>query len=245
MSNSRFLRVIGVAAVVSLSHAILASAAEPTAGPVPPGCESTPSNHSRLSSKDVVPPNSPTMLLENLKLAALSHWFEKDEFYDESFLKGLLGVTEIERTVVNSPGNPQRNPPPSTVENFRGRGKMTVPAKSGSSARTFEYRVFVGRALTGEIVNHYSRVLALFINDTYRPDAAEYYWAPSYADVSAVFGTGAPIDDRRLPRPSDAGVREDKEVFYRCEALTGAETLTGQFTKSGTLDTLEFDVATH
>jgi hypothetical protein len=190
----------------------------------PPSCVTVASSPDHLSASDVSVPTTPAMLLQNIKLAAQSHWFERSDLYDDTFIRALLGVNEIKRMILSTPGAKSAQMPPSEIEDFRGEGKFELIAPDGSS-HVFEYNFILSRALTGELTNHLFRQLLLYIGSYSAPGRVTL----SHNDVGAVFGRGVPPPPTDWNyHPTDGGVPPGEEVFYSCSIDGWTETLTAQ-----------------
>jgi len=163
------------------------------------------------------------MLLTNIKLAAQNHWFERSDLYDETFLRALLGATEIRRKVASTPGAKSAQMPPSEIEEFSGHEKFELTA-ADASPHVFEYEVILSRALTGELPNHLLRELRLYIISYSSPGRVTL----SHHEVSAIFGHGVPPVYKFDIQPTDGGVPPGEEVFYSCSTDDWTETLTAQ-----------------
>jgi hypothetical protein len=175
-----------------------------------PGCMATPNQITVLSSTDVTSPMTFATLLANIRLAAQSHWLERDDFYDERFLKKLFGAKTIQRQELSSPGSETIQMPPGTFDNFEihGRLKIGVPKWTAKQA---DYRLTVTRATTGELPGHVLRQLTLAVS------------ASLQQDVNEVWGFGT--HDGHFPHATDGGIAGDTLMFYKCQQAGWVETL--------------------
>lgn len=239
------MRLIALVCVATL---LMPNAAHGLAqAPGPASCADTPATPAHLSSADIAPPTSPAMLLENIKLAAQSRWFERDDFYDEGILKSFFGVAEIKRTVLSTPGFKGTQQPPSTIEDLRAHGKMALRATTQGSPQTFEYNLILGRALSGELPNHFSRQLWLYVvsYDESRRQRIAGNYALSYADAEAVFGRGVRMRPISGSAPTDGAPPARIYLFYQCQRPGGTTSITGKLGPGGSMSTLEFSVTSH
>jgi hypothetical protein len=183
---------------------------------------------------------SPLSLLQNIREAVESHWFETQSLYADDELKAMFGVMSLERHTVPMPAYPPMNRPAGMAEYIRANGRMPMPGGGGGGDKLqyLEYSLDLGRALSGELVNHLLRKMQIRISRYEQNDAPV-----SYQQVVLVFGKGTD-PGWSASRPTDGALPKASEIFYTCATKSGQESLIGEIDHDGTVDQIEFDVAT-
>jgi hypothetical protein len=194
------------------AHCPLTRAADPS------GCVETALQSADLRSADITSPKTYEMLLANIMLVAQSHWLEREDFYQESFLKKLFGAGTIKRQALSTPGSELANMPPGTFEDFEIFGRLAT-ANSTDRANGAKYQLGVTKAKTGELADHVVRQLRLSVV------------APglSLREVKDVWGFGVPPPKPKYGGATDGGTPPGTLIFYKCERADWVETLDVDF----------------
>jgi hypothetical protein len=132
--------------------------------------------------------------------------------YSEKWIRMLLGVRDIKRSDISSPGSTAANIPPGTYEIWQGTGRWEMQSDGDQSPKVLEYSINLQRALKGMLPNRVLAQLIVFIKHYRKEDLSL-----TYQDIKPIFGP--PIVKQYSPywpEATDGGRPPDSVLIFEC-----------------------------